>query len=615
MKTLSVLFMMLAVLAVAAFAQPTVTQVSNAASSALPPLQNSSIAQGSYFSVYGSGLGLSSSACGANFGNCYWYSNRDVYPLPTQLNQSSVSVTVNGTTKSAYIEFAYDGQINAVLPSDVPAGAGNLTVTYNGQTSATFAVTVVASSFGTFAWNSAGSGPGVITDVNYVDLTPFHTAKPGDYVILWGTGLGPVPDAAAEQAGPPTINNLCADASTCPVTVWVAGSKANIYYAGRSTYTAEDQIVFQVPTGAQGCYVQVAVQTGSVVGNFTSMPVDPNGATCQDADGINYNDVASAVQSNGAAKILAVSMLSNYLNLNLGILGTVPWDNDTITGQIGSYPTFALQAYQGVALAPSVGNCSALPFLQYPPPSDPAAAYATFLDAGSSLSIQGPNRTVNIVKVDNTAGNPVGYQGQMGTPPTGTPPDPVVGGQTVNELITGCPSWRSDGCVPFFLNSSFAVTPGTYTITGSGGANVGAISGSISVSSGAQTFQWTNEDSITATSIPRNTPLTITWSGGDPNGFVDITAVSSTAQAASGPTTTTPGILVECIAPASQLSFQIPTYVLQSLPTNAGSQSVIPPGELLVGPASPVTKITTPSGLDAAYIYYHFIQGTNVSWQ
>jgi hypothetical protein len=119
----------------------------------------------------------------------------------------------------------------------------------------------------------------------------------------------------------------------------------------------------------------------------------------------------------------------------------------------------------------------------------------------------------------------------------------------------------------------------------------------------------------------------ITWSGGDPNGFVDITAISSTLQSGQVPLASTPGILVECIAPASVGTFTIPTYVLQSLPSTVNSTAFVPPGELLVGPASgacggsasvsatcPV-KVTPPTGLDALYIVYHFIQGVNVAWQ
>jgi len=611
-RTLFAVFLTMGLLASAGLAQPKVTQVSNAASSALPPLQNANIAQGSYFAIYGSGFGADSSVCGANYGNCYW----NPYPLPTSIKGTSVSVTVSGTTKAAYIEFAAAfsstySQINAVLPSDTPMGSGSLTVTSNGQISATFPITVVPSSFGTFTFNSAGTGPGIITDANYHLLTPFHTAKPGQTLILWGTGLGPVPDASAEAATPPTQTNLCATASSCPVTVWVGGQKASVPYAGRASYTAEDQIVFVVPQVLTGCYVQVAVQTGSqtgsVVGNFTSMPVDPAGATCSDAPGIgiDYNDIASVVANKGSAKVLAVSMLSNYLNLNIPLIGSVPWDNDTITGQIGTFSASVLDAFQGFALAPSVGNCTVSPFLQYPPAADPAAASATFLNAGSQLSFQGPNGAVSVGLDVDQAGKDTGYGGTSGGDP--------VGGKTIQELIATCP--KSNGCIPYFLTPTFGISSGTYTVTGAGGSDVGAISGNIQVSSEAASFKWTNQSSVTANPIPRNSPLTITWTGGDPAGFVDITAIASTLQSGVEPLPSTPGILVECIAAVGEGKFTIPTYVLQSLPSTASSMATVPPGELLVGPASGAQKIATPTGLDAAYIFYHFIQGQNVSWQ
>ena len=57
-------------------------------------------------------------------------------------------------------------------------------------------ISVVPSAFGIFARNEAGSGPGVVQ--NYISATdqplnaPIGPARPGQVMILWGTGLGAV---------------------------------------------------------------------------------------------------------------------------------------------------------------------------------------------------------------------------------------------------------------------------------------------------------------------------------------------------------------------------------------------------------------------------------------
>jgi uncharacterized protein (TIGR03437 family) len=345
-NTLLLIAIISGVPATIARAQPVVTQISNAASASLSVLSevvashtagtwlslpNASIAQGSYFSVYGNNFGADSTVCGSNFSNCFW----NPYPLPTMIQGTSVSVTVNQTTVAAYIEFAAQtgaasAQINAVLPSTIPVGMGTLTVTYNGQTSAAVPINVVASSFGAFSWNQTGSGPGIVTDTNYILLTPFHTAKPGDYVFLWGTGLGPAPNISTEGTQAPPQTNLCATAASCPVQVWVGGQQAIVPYAGRSGYTAEDQIVFIVPQGLQGCHVEMAVVTGSITSNFTSLPVDPNGAPCSDANDVSMNYI-SGLLGKGYADIGVIGLTSqNCIPYQRVRLPTVPRNSLTV---------------------------------------------------------------------------------------------------------------------------------------------------------------------------------------------------------------------------------------------------------------------------------------------
>ena len=137
MKSVLAILAIFVLLGTAAFAQPVVTQISNAASASLSvpapqsgwnTLPNGSIAQGSYFTIYGNGFGGAAAI---------W----NPYPLPTDVGGTSVSVTVGQNAPvAAYIEFAAQlsgySQLNAIMPSSTPTGSGTLTVTYNGQTSA-----------------------------------------------------------------------------------------------------------------------------------------------------------------------------------------------------------------------------------------------------------------------------------------------------------------------------------------------------------------------------------------------------------------------------------------------------------------------------------------------
>ena len=58
----------------------------------------------------------------------------------------------------------------------------------------------------------------------------------------------------------------------------------------------------------------------------------------------------------------------------------------------------------------------------------------------------------------------------------------------------------------------------------------------------------------------------------------------------------------------------MPTYVLEALPAPGPGFPLS--GMVFVGPASEVTKMDpTPTGLDAAYLYYRIIAGYSVQWQ
>jgi uncharacterized protein (TIGR03437 family) len=253
------------VLAAQAVAQPQIAAngVLNAASNTPVGLPNSSIAQGSIFTIYGTNLGPSSSPTLA-------------YPLQTTLGGVTVQVTSGSTTLNAIPIFVGPGQINAVLPGSTPIGSATLTVAYNGQTSNAASFQVIANSFGVFTVNSLSNGVGIVTGSTHQLYSVNSPANPGNVATLWGTGIG-ASSGDDGSAPPPQI-----DMPNLPLSVYVGSQAAIVTYRGRGPFTGEDQINFAIPDGITGCYVPVAVEIGNIVSNFVTMPIAPAGQSCPD---------------------------------------------------------------------------------------------------------------------------------------------------------------------------------------------------------------------------------------------------------------------------------------------------------------------------------------------
>src|SRR5262249_30063777 len=109
--------------------------------------------------------------------------------LPLTLNGASITVTAGGSTFHPALYYAIAGQLAAVLPAAVPAGPATVTVSYNNGTSTAFPFTVAAATLGIGTYN----GLAIATDLNYKLLTYTNSAKPGDTIVLWGSGLGAIP--------------------------------------------------------------------------------------------------------------------------------------------------------------------------------------------------------------------------------------------------------------------------------------------------------------------------------------------------------------------------------------------------------------------------------------
>ena len=204
-------------------------------------------------------------------------------------------------------------QLAGIVPSSVPPGAGTLTVTCNGQ-SGSAPIQVVDRTPGFFTINQGGTGAAIIQNYNSATDLVINTlatpAKPGQYAIAWGTGLGPDGHSDVDAPQPTDL----------PVNLelYVGGKLAALTYKGRSGCCAGiDQIVFQVPAGLDGCYVPVVAKIGNAVSNFTTMSVSASGGACSDAGGLSASDIQLAQRNN---------------RIRLGMVGLFRADIELVTG-------------------------------------------------------------------------------------------------------------------------------------------------------------------------------------------------------------------------------------------------------------------------------------------
>jgi uncharacterized protein (TIGR03437 family) len=164
---------------------PAIVQVVNAAS------YQAGIEAGSWVMIQGSNL--------ANIADPGrgWRPNEIVNgQLPTSLD--GVGVTIDG--RPAFVGFISQHQINVQAPDDMAQGPVAVVVTNNGSASAPATAQLQPYAPGLFQWGATNYA----TATRYADgalvaspsaVPGSVSAKPGDTLILWGTGFGPTQPA------------------------------------------------------------------------------------------------------------------------------------------------------------------------------------------------------------------------------------------------------------------------------------------------------------------------------------------------------------------------------------------------------------------------------------
>jgi uncharacterized protein (TIGR03437 family) len=536
MRRIQIGILLFVLMTAVASAQPTVNAggILNNASYA------TGIAQGSMFAVFGNGLGSSGTV--------------NAFPIPTVLSGTSIRVTAGGTTKDALIVYTTPSQVGAILPSDTPVGSATLTVTFNGQTSAPAAFTVVRSNFGAFTNNQRGSGPAVVQNFNsQTDLARnglTEAANWGQVVILWGTGLGPI---TGSDAGQPPVGDL--DAA---VQVLVGNQTARVIYKGRSGCCAGiDQIVFEVPQGVQGCYVPISVRVaGATPAQVATMSVAQTGKACTEPGLISAEDLERA-RTTGSLKVGSM-LLIRYSFAD----SPQTFDLGMASFSRAKYAQLLSSLQRYVAAAP--GQCEA--------GRTDGTTGGTFVTG--SLGMDFFDDYLFFAGDDPLeAGDKINLTG---------------GGQTLS-LDKSSPGLYFGTLLNFQNPLQTFLTPGPFTVdNGAGGRDVSAFRTNITVPAPLRF------DSTGTASIPRGRDLRVSWTGGSTNERVLVVGVSWANQGLLGGA-------FSCVQTGNAGSITVPGSILSVLPPSGNVQTGQGGGVLYLYSFSSLQRSQPGGNLDAFY--------------
>ena len=488
------------------------------------------IAQGSIFIIKGSGLGPATLLQAPSL------------PFQTTLpvtNGTSVTFTpaAGGSGIQALMVYTWTSQVAALLPSTAATGNYNVTVTYNGATSAPEPATVVARNFGFVTQASSGSGPAQATYGGY-DLNRFttgslafeghnwslHPAVDGNTLILWGTGAGA--DTKSDVNGGSSGDQTAAG----NFVVNIDGIDVKPSYVGRSSGAPGlDQANFTIPAGVStGCFKSVQVKGTGFTSNVGTLAIVNVGDKACSSPTFTQAQL-STLDLGGTLVLGALTLLKNSEALNVGPpIGSLSLNTETASGFFARYTVdavaganFALNQIGACYIFQRTGTTQQLLLGPTPTP----------LNAGAQLTLNGPNAS-NVAL-------------------------PALFGSFVYSKTL-----YSNGFMGVGGTGSPTLTQGTYTITGTGGPDVGAFTATLNFPG---TFTWTNENTL-PDPIPRGSALTINWTGGT-SGYVAIVGSANITSATSTPQNPTYNAAVfTCIADATAGTFTVPVSVLSILP-------------------------------------------------
>jgi uncharacterized protein (TIGR03437 family) len=212
-----------------------ITGVTNAASS-----QSGAVAPGEFVSIYGNSLGPATYQVAVG----------------SQKGLGGTRVTFNGI--EAFLTFTSATQVNALVPYGV-TGKADVAVSYNGNTSDAFPLSVTDASPGIFT-RAYGGGQAWAVNNDGTFNTSANPVVRGGWISFWATGQGQVTPAGVDGELISGYKNI-----VLPVKVTIGGQDAQIL-GDVLIYTGEIQVNAMIPTGSPTGEVPLVLAIGTATG-------------------------------------------------------------------------------------------------------------------------------------------------------------------------------------------------------------------------------------------------------------------------------------------------------------------------------------------------------------
>jgi minor extracellular serine protease Vpr len=195
-------------------------------------------------------------------------------PLPMALHHVSVSFDhpETGLSLPGRFFFVSPGQLNVQVPWEL-AGLpfAFVKARINDSASAVHRLELSDYAPGIFEYESGGQKLGVVTHADGAVVTPSNPAEPGETVVVYATGVGPV-DQAPQTGEPASGESLVRTRQTPQVTV--AGRHAEVFFSGLAPFfVGLNQINVTIPPGTPSGVQPLLVTSNGIASNTVNIPI------------------------------------------------------------------------------------------------------------------------------------------------------------------------------------------------------------------------------------------------------------------------------------------------------------------------------------------------------